>query len=83
MMDEIMRHIAEDLLEQYAMGNLVEPEVELLEEHLLICAACQDRFQATDDYVTAMRAAANAPVKATKKRAVKKLASAPASAEKR
>jgi anti-sigma factor RsiW len=72
-----VQHIPEDSLEQYAMGAFPEPEAGPLEEHLLICAGCQDRLQATDDYVAAMRAAAKAPVKATKKRAVKKSAAAP------
>jgi hypothetical protein len=70
-----VQHIAEDSLEQYAMGAVPEPEVAPLEEHLLICAACQDRLQAADDYVAAMRAAAKAPVKLTKNKAA---AAAPA-----
>jgi len=76
-----VQHIPEDSLEQYATGALSEPEVGPLEEHLLICAACQDRLQATDDYVVAMRAAAKPPVKAAKKKTVGKrtaAASAPA-----
>jgi hypothetical protein len=66
-----------------AYRTLPEPESGPLEEHLLICTTCQDRLQATDDYVAAMRAAAKAPLKATKKRAVKKMATAPAPAVRR
>jgi len=73
-----VQHILEDRLEQYAMGALPEPEAGPLEEHLLICATCQDRLQATDDYVVAMNAAAKAPLKAKKKTAVKRTAVAPA-----
>jgi hypothetical protein len=72
-----VQHILEDSLEQYAMGAFPEPEAGPLEEHLLMCATCQERLQATDDYVAAMRAAAKAPVKAAKKRAMRK-AAAPA-----
>lgn len=53
-----MEHAAEDDLESYAMRTLPAPEVESLEEHLLICAECRDRLQATDEYVAAMTAAA-------------------------
>ena len=75
-----MQHISEDSLEQYAMGAIPESEAGPLEEHLLICPTCQDRLQATDDYVAALRVAAKAPLKAAKKRAVKKTAAAPAPA---
>jgi predicted anti-sigma-YlaC factor YlaD len=34
------------------------PEVESLEEHLLICSGCRDRLTAADECVAAMRAAA-------------------------
>ncbi len=79
-----VQHIAEDSLEQYAMGALPEPEAGPLEEHLLICTACQDRLQTTDDYVAAMRAAAKASVSATKtKTTAKKAAAASAPAVKR
>jgi uncharacterized CHY-type Zn-finger protein len=40
------------------MRSLPAPEVESLEEHLLICSACRDRLTATDEYVTAMCSAA-------------------------
>jgi len=52
------------------MGSLPEPEAGPLEGQLLIWlqSVCQDRLQATDKYVAAMRAAAKAPAKATKKK---------------
>ena len=34
------------------------PEVESLEEHLLICGGCRERLESTDEYVAAMRSAA-------------------------
>jgi hypothetical protein len=77
-----VQHIAEDSLEQYAMGAFPERKAGPLEEHLLICTVCQDRLQITDDYVVAIRAAVKAPVKskkaAVKKAAVKKAAAGPA-----
>jgi anti-sigma factor RsiW len=55
---EIVQHVSEDDLENYAMRTLPATEVESLEEHFLICSECRDRLQATDEYVAAMRAAA-------------------------
>jgi len=54
---EAMPHISDDSLEQYTMGTLPEPDLNLVEEHLLICEECQDRLKATDAYVVAMRSA--------------------------
>ena len=50
-------HIPEDTLELYTMGRLSESEIEEVEEHLLVCSACQDSLQETDDFVRAFRAA--------------------------
>jgi hypothetical protein len=50
-------HVSEDDLELYAMRTLPAEESKLA-EHLLICSACRDRLQATDEYVAAMKAAA-------------------------
>lgn len=51
-------HISEESLESYALGSLSEPLITGLEEHLLICPACQDKLRQVDHYVTAMRGAA-------------------------
>jgi len=53
-----VEHAAEDDLERYAMRTLPAPEVESLEEHLLICGGCRDRLTAADEYVAAMHSAA-------------------------
>ena len=39
------------------MGRLAEPDLGVVEEHLLTCFECQDRVKATDVYVAAMRSA--------------------------
>lgn len=52
------KHIEEDVLELYAMGKLAEPEVEPVEEHLLICHHCQDQLAEADNYIQTFRAAA-------------------------
>jgi anti-sigma factor RsiW len=51
-------HAAEDDLERYAMRTLPATESDRLEEHLLICAECRDRLEATDECVATMKAAA-------------------------
>ncbi|MSV27411.1 MAG: hypothetical protein EXQ52_01500 [Bryobacterales bacterium] len=51
-------HIESEALEQYSMGTLPEPHMADFEEHLLICAGCQDRLEETDAYIRALRAVA-------------------------
>lgn len=58
MQQEPNDHISEESLESYAMGSLSRPLLAGLEEHLLICHACQDRLREIDGYVAAMRGAA-------------------------
>jgi hypothetical protein len=45
-------------LERISLGQVSEEEREAFEEHLLICAVCQDRFEESDTYVRGVRAAA-------------------------
>jgi anti-sigma factor RsiW len=47
----------EDLLERYAMRNLSDVESGPLEEHLLLCPACQQRLQDMDEFLAAAKAA--------------------------
>jgi hypothetical protein len=51
-------HLTEDALEAYAMGKLADPEAETFEEHLLLCAGCQDRLQEMDEFVASFKVAA-------------------------
>jgi Putative zinc-finger len=52
------RHVPEQVLEEYAMGMLSEKDCMPLEEHLLICSACQDLLAQTDEYIRVAKAAA-------------------------
>lgn len=54
-------HVSEDRLEAYSLGRLSEDELARLEEHLLVCAACQERLEATDAFVETMRQALQRP----------------------
>jgi hypothetical protein len=51
-------HPGEEVWERYALGRLEEPELGKAEEHLLVCAECQDAFEEATEYVAVMRAAA-------------------------
>jgi hypothetical protein len=51
-------HANDDSLEKYSLGSLTDPDLTKLEEHLLVCAPCRSRLEATDEYVAAMSAAA-------------------------
>jgi hypothetical protein len=49
----------EDVWEQYALGMLSKADCESLEEHLLICPACQDALAGADEYIESVKAAAD------------------------
>jgi anti-sigma factor RsiW len=53
-----MKHITDDDLERYYLGMIPKDSAEAvaLEEHLLACAECVARAEASDDYVDAIRA---------------------------
>ncbi len=55
-MQSNLEHAAEDALERYSMGTLPDADAEVLEEHLLVCAPCQNRLDEMDRYVRAIRA---------------------------
>ena len=51
-------HASDETLESYAMGSLDGPAMARVEEHLLVCAQCQEQLKEADSYVAAMRNAA-------------------------
>ncbi|MGA2120054.1 MAG: hypothetical protein ABSH56_35625 [Bryobacteraceae bacterium] len=53
----VPKHIPGDTLERLVMNRLSESELEPVEEHLLVCRSCQDRLEAKDEFVKAMKAA--------------------------
>jgi hypothetical protein len=53
-------HIPEDILDEFVMEMLSEQDCAFWEEHLLICADCQDRLVEADEYVRVMKSAAAA-----------------------
>jgi hypothetical protein len=50
-------HISDAALENYSLDHLAEPELEVVEEHILICPTCQDRLTEIDDFVRTFRMA--------------------------
>lgn len=53
----IKDHLTEEQIEQYAMGKLRGDECDQAEEHLLVCASCQDALEEADSFVTHIRVA--------------------------
>jgi anti-sigma factor ChrR (cupin superfamily) len=49
-------HPSDEELELYSLGTLREAAVPMLEQHLLVCAECQDRSIQMDAHVQAMQA---------------------------
>jgi hypothetical protein len=58
-------HLTTDTLEEYAFDRLSEAEVEALEEHLLVCPACQVSLAEVDEYIFLMKEATAAYQPAT------------------
>jgi hypothetical protein len=56
-MAEYSSHVGEELLEQYSVGCLAESEVPRVEEHILLCEACQDKLEHIDSWVRSVRRA--------------------------
>ncbi len=50
-------HQSDDQLELYALGRLPEQSTAAVEEHLLICVACQERLDEIEAFSLAMREA--------------------------
>lgn len=47
-------HLTDEALEVYSMGRMQsESQLEVLEEHLILCAYCQNRLDKMDQFVTA------------------------------
>jgi hypothetical protein len=69
------RHFSEAVWEEYAMGMQSEEDCKPLEEHLLICPACQDLLAEADSYIQIVKAATE-PAEGTRRRWSKPVASA-------
>ncbi len=50
-------HPSEEMLEEYCFSRLLEPTQATVEEHLLVCATCQETLQNLDEYILLMKAA--------------------------
>jgi hypothetical protein len=50
-------HPPEETLERYSMGCLPSSQVAPLEEHILICAVCQERLESAEHWVRLMKEA--------------------------
>ena len=54
---EQIYHLSEDQLEQYVQGRLASSETVRIEEHLMMCAVCQEKLEDTEDATLGMREA--------------------------
>lgn len=54
----MQEHIDEDVLETYALGRLEAEDAARVEEHLLICVACQTHLEKTESFIKALRGVA-------------------------
>jgi hypothetical protein len=54
-------HTSYDTLEAYAFNRLSEPDMEVVEEHLLVCVDCQELLGDIDEYIALMKNAAVTP----------------------
>ncbi|HEV2202170.1 MAG TPA: hypothetical protein VGR73_20310 [Bryobacteraceae bacterium] len=51
-------HLSEEAVENYAVGRLPKDQLASFEEHLLLCAHCQEQLAKEDDFAEAMRSLA-------------------------
>ena len=54
---DLQSHGTEDQLEQYALGRLPDSDLPAFEEHLLMCALCQERLDEACDFAVGMQEA--------------------------
>ncbi len=66
------RHFSAEAWEEYARGMPSEEDSKPLEEHLLVCLACQDSLAGSDEYIRVVKAA----MSRTRRRGAKPVASA-------
>ncbi|MDP9055034.1 MAG: hypothetical protein M3N93_12165 [Acidobacteriota bacterium] len=53
-------HLTDDQLESYVLGRLPSADVSILEEHLIVCAACQEELDRATDFTIGVREALEA-----------------------
>ena len=59
---ELTLHSTDDQLENYALGRLSDTAIPVLEEHLMICALCQERLDEIENFAFGMRDVLREPV---------------------
>jgi hypothetical protein len=67
-------HFPQEVWEAYALGMQSEEDCTPLEEHLLLCRACQDLLANADEYIRVVKAAA--ALAGTRRRLSKPMAAA-------
>jgi hypothetical protein len=44
----MLGHLLDEAVEDYVMRRLTDPELQIVEEHLMLCRACQQRVEVVD-----------------------------------
>ena len=52
-----LEHPSDEMLEMYALNQIGMDDLDAIEEHLLLCRNCQDRYLDTEQYIGAMKEA--------------------------
>ena len=52
-----LEHPSDEMLEMYALNQIGLDDLDAIEEHLLLCPSCQDRYLSTEQYIEAMKEA--------------------------
>jgi hypothetical protein len=52
-----VEHVSDDLLERYALNRTSDSETAYVEEHLIVCEQCRDRFVTVEQYTRAVQGA--------------------------
>jgi hypothetical protein len=48
-------HLPDEAIEDYAMRRLAEGELPLVEEHLMVCPACQQKVEIVEALLSGLR----------------------------
>ena len=49
-------HLTDEILEYYELGQLAQPAVNAVEDHLLICEDCRDLQAGVEEFIATLRA---------------------------
>jgi lipopolysaccharide biosynthesis protein len=60
---DVVAHLSIELIERYALRELSEVEIQLVEKHVLRCSECRDRLQGEVGVAAAVRSSTAAQIR--------------------